>query len=512
MLHPEPQQLGVLEIDRDTNVSKQRICIILLVILLLSIVLIMPAKAQSSGWSEPYRLSSPAGLASEAYLVADQYGYVHCFWTETLFENQRSIIKYARFDGATWTQPIDIYLTDREVRNISPVVDRQGILYIAWAEGQGAAAYYTYMYTHAPANDALSAQNWATPLQTKLPARAVYLRVDSKGIFHILYINQTEESGVYYIRSDDKGITWSAPVWLDPDILPNHIPDGLNFEIDENDGLHAAWWYGGLDRSRPDWVRYTHSLDEGKSWSAPLTIDRYIEESEHNLTNASPVMIVQGQTVHLIWAAGSLPYRYYSFSTDAGRTWSMPVQIFGELQGQAFDGLAVDGAGRVHYFAQIRYPIGIYHAYWDQNRWSKPSLIYLIAEEGSEDDFGDRVHAHFTLPVIRGGNQLILTFTDAPSDPNRRLFVMYRTLDDISPLENVPTPVPTMTPVPIPSPTPKQPTPMPSQTATVPSFERTEDQPLGRIPAPDLAIRLALIPTLLVLGATIIFQLYRRKL
>ena len=220
-------------------------------------------------------------------------------------------------------------------------------------------------------------------------------------------------------------------------------------------------------------------------------------------------MIVQGQTVHIIWAAGSSPYRNHRFSTDAGRTWSPPVHIFGELHGQAFDGLALDGSGRVHFFGQIRYPMGIYHAYWDQTGWSKPSLIYLISEDGSS--LGDRVHAHHTLPVIRAGNQLVLTFTDGPADPNRRLFVMHRTLDDILPLESMPTPVSTATSVPISGPTPEQATPMPEWTATAPSLELTEVQPLGRIPAPDLAIRVALVPTLLVLGGAMIFRLYKRK-
>jgi len=510
MLHPDPQQLRCPEIIKDWNVNRQRIAIALLFVLLLSIFWIAPAQAQvQGGWSEPYRLSSEAGKASEGYLVADQYGYIHCFWTEILFENQLTIIKYARFDGTTWTKPNDIHVTSLGIVNVSPFVDQQGMLHIAWAEGLIGPAYYTY----APANNAFSAQSWAKPVQINVPARVVHLRVDSRDVIHILYIDQTNESaGLYYLRSEDRGITWSEPVWLDPDILPRHIPDSLTFEIDENDGLHAVWFYGTREENEtPDWVRYAHSLDGGRTWSAPFLIDQHKEESDHKLTFAGPIMKVQGQTVHAIWAAGSLPYRYHRFSADAGRTWTAPVQIFGELHGQAFDGLAVDRAGRVHFFGQIRYPMGIYHAYWDQTRWSKPSLVYLISEDGSEESMGDRVHVHYSLPVIRAGNQLVLTFTDGPADPNRRLFVMYRTLDDILPLEAEPTPMLTETPVPMSSPAPRQPTPMPEWTATTPSLELTEVRPLGRIPAPDLAIRVALVPTLLVLVGTMIFRLYKRK-
>jgi hypothetical protein len=491
-------------------VSKQRMGIAFLAISLLSIFWIAPAQAQVVGseWSEPYRLSSEAGIASEGYLVADRFGYVHCFWTEKLFANQNTMIKYARFDGTTWTKPNDIYVTGRGIRNVSPFVDEQGTLHLAWAEGLIGPAYYT----HAPANDALSAQDWARPLQINVPASSVYLRVDSRGVFHILYIDRTEESGVYYIRSEDRGTIWSEPVWLDPDILPAHIPDGLNFELDENDGLHAVWFYGaGELGARPDWIRYTHSLDGGHTWSAPFLIDQFNEGSDHNLTTPGPIMAVQGQTVHVIWAAGSLPYRNHRYSTDAGLTWSAPAQIFGELQGQAFDGLAVDRSGRVHFFGQIRYPMGIYHAFWDQTRWSNPSLVYSVAEVGSAEAIGENVQAHFTLPVIRAGNQLVLTFTDPPADPNRRLFVMYRTLGDIPPLENMPTPGPAAMPGPESSLTPGQPAAVRKWTPTAPPLGSAEVQPLRRAPAADLSIRVALIPTLVVLAGALIFQLYRRK-
>jgi len=491
--------------------SKQKISIIFCAIsfLLIFWIGLTQAQVQGGGWSELYRLSSEAGKASEAYLVADSYGYVHCFWTELLFEDQRTIIQYARFDGETWSTPNDIYVSQpyHGIKNVSPVVDQQGILYIAWAEGLNGPAYYIY----APATNALSARNWAQPLQIDIPARVVQLRIDSKNVFHILYINREEEPGVYYVRSEDQGRSWSEPIWLDPDILPAHIPDSLNFELDENDGLHAVWFYGALDETgRPDWVRYTHSLDGGDTWSVPFMIDQYVEEGEHNLTTASPVMIVQGQTVHVIWAAGSLPYRFHRFSTDAGQTWSLPKWIFGDLHGQAFDGLALDGSGRVHFIGQIRYPFGIYHAYWDQTQWTPPSLIYLIAQEGSEEGIGDRVHAHYTLPVIRAGNQLVLTFTDGPADPNRRLFTIHRTLDDIAPLGPMPTPAPTAIPAPLPIPAPKRPTPMPTATATAPLFDITAVPPLADIPRPDFALWVALVPVLLLVTGIVVVRLFYR--
>jgi len=83
------------------RMSKPGIAIALWAVSLLSIFWIASAHAQTydNRWSEPYRLSSEAGKASEGYLVADQFGNVHSFWVETLFADQKRLIKYARFDG-----------------------------------------------------------------------------------------------------------------------------------------------------------------------------------------------------------------------------------------------------------------------------------------------------------------------------------------------------------------------------------------------------------------------------
>jgi hypothetical protein len=241
-------------------------------------------------------------------------------------------------------------------------------------------------------------------------------------------------------------------------------------------------------------------------------LDHYDEATEHNLSSASPIMTVQGKTVHVIWGAGELPYRHHRYSTDAGLTWSTTRRIFGELHGQAFDGFAIDGAGRVHFIGQIRYPMGIYHAYWDETRWSTPSLIYLIAaNEGDEGkDLGDLIAAHNTNPVVRAGNQLVITFADNPSFPNRRLFAMQRTLDDIQAIETVATPTPSPTLVPEPTATSWQPTPRPTLLAASLDPRPTDTRSSAQAPSWDLALRLAVVPTLLLLAGTVLVQWWFR--
>jgi hypothetical protein len=227
------------------------------------------------------------------------------------------------------------------------------------------------------------------------------------------------------------------------------MPADIQFQIDENDVLHIAWYYFSLDFSGADWVRYTRSVDGGVSWSTPFTIDKKdppgTSATEKDLSEATPRMIATGGTVHLIWAAGDQNfYRYHRFSNNSGETWSRPARVFGNLNGQAGDGFTVDGAGRVHFFSQIRFPRGIYHMIWDRGEWSIPSLVYLISVS-SDDPIGSRVHAHRTYPAVRAGNQIVLTFTDPPGTAHRRLFTMTRTLNDVEALPVDPTPVPVPT-------------------------------------------------------------------
>jgi hypothetical protein len=305
------------------------------------------------------------------------------------------------------------------------------------------------MYTEAPVLEAYSAKNWQKARRLELPsAGSIFLKIDTKDVFHILYtVGAGGDPGVYYTRSVNRGVLWSTSYKLDPDIPGNHSPADLQFQIDSNDNLHAVWYYVALDFTGADWVRYTHSLDGGETWSAPFTIDKVdqgVVTEEEKLNDARARLFTNGETVHIIWATrvGSNYLRNHRYSNNSGDNWSMATRVFGDLNGQAGDGFALDGAGRVHFFSQIRFPRGIWHMTWDAGEWSLPSLVYLISLD-SGDPFGDRIHAHRTYPIIRAGNQIVLTFTDPPGTPGRRLFAIQRTLDDVEPIALQPTPTPT---------------------------------------------------------------------
>jgi hypothetical protein len=467
-------------------------------------VSLIQAQVIDNSWSPPYRLSTEAGKASNNTMVADQYGFVHVFWVETGFPDNRSVIQYARFDGNTWSRPLDIYVSQPgiTVGRVSPFVDQDGTLHLAWTEGIRGPVYYT----KAPAYDALSAHHWQRPIRVDIPAYWVKLLVDSEGTVHILYDEFTgSEKGVYYLHSEDQGINWSQAIWLDPDIPENLSPTVLQFGLDANEGLHAVWEYIMPDnRARGQWIRYAHSLDGGKNWSVPITIDQANSEG-NGLPLPYPGLAIHGQTVHVVWAGDDQTHREHRFSMDAGQTWSAPKRIFGDLLGQARgDGLAVDAAGRVHFVGQIRSPQGLYHAYWDQGHWSVPSLFYLISR-GASDPIGNRIHAHDVRLAIRAGNQLVITFSNA----GPVLYAMHRIPNDTATLHVVPTPVSTPT---------SKPSPTSIAVARTPTPEMSRME-LGAVPPPanptasSNVVWLAVVPSMILVIVTVVFQvLLRRRL
>lgn len=410
---------------------------------------------EEEGWSDLLRLSSLEGEAGEASMVADQYGYLHTFWVETGFDHARSVLQYSRYDGQDWTLPVSVYLSwpDVVIQSVSGAVTEEGRLFLIWTESLAGPVYYM----SAAVEEAFSAQNWSDPLRLNLPASQLALRVDQEETFHVVYLSQQEENpGVFYTFSQNQGKSWSYPLRLDPDIPATASPSWLGFELDDSGGLHTVWSYADLTvpGTSGRWIRYAGSLDGGRTWSSPVSID-FAQGYEDEMRQPNPSIAVSGDSVVVVWAGDTETRREYRVSRDRGQTWQETQLAFGDLQGQAIgDGMAMDSLGRVHFAGQLRWPQAVYHLVWDGEAWSEPAMVYYIRADAKEEIAG-RIHAHRVRVAVRGGNDLVLTFTTAPSEPQNILYVMTKRLEDAPAFEPVaaPTLPPTEAPLAVVAPT-----------------------------------------------------------
>ena len=389
------------------------------------------AQVQGPNWSEPYRLSSPYGDASEATMLSDDFGLVHVFWSENGFDHLRSLIYYATYNGESWSTPADIYASwpGVGISDLSASVDQEGYLHLVWSEG----LMGPLKYAQAQIGEASAARSWQEPIRIDVPATKVEVAVDEAGVIHIVYADSAgEQPGIYYLFSENDGKAWTYPTWLDPDIPVSTLLNWLDMAVDETDGLHIVWAYRdeATAGSLAGWVRYSHSLDGGETWMEPFSVD-FSDEEADELRMANPGIVASDEEVHLVWSGTSDTQRDHRFSLDRGLTWSETELILNGLEGQAIgDGLATDSLGRVHFVGQIRWPQAIYHGVWDSDTWSEPNVIYLI-RQGSTDDFAGRIHAHNVRLAVHNGNQLVMTFTTAPAEDQSVLYAMQAVLDEV---------------------------------------------------------------------------------
>ncbi len=180
--------------------------------------------------------------------------------------------------------------------------------------------------------------SWSVPvtLGDGSPDGGVQLVTDGTTITAVWARSDGGVGQVQSASSSDAGLSWSGPVTVSDAGLgvfnPQLVTDGTT--------ITAVWFQLGEEFSR---IQSASSSDAGASWSTPVTVSdaAYVFD---------PQLVTDGDTITAMWVrwnggrvkGGDLRPQTAS-STDAGASWSTPVNVLHGRVDQFERGLVTDG-------------------------------------------------------------------------------------------------------------------------------------------------------------------------
>lgn len=369
-----------------------------------------PAVAQTPGCSKDTSVllfedshvrPNGGGPIVAPFVFADQGGYVHVLWSHWDLDvdptGETSSIYYMQRDvQGEWGPAVNVLISPSGMRADYPQasVDADGRLYVIWNGGGDV------FVSSADVTEALDVHAWSPPLMVPLDGRAyapVGLVLDADNVLHVVFSELG--LGVFYLFSNDGGVSWSSPVEITPP-LSRESTEMPKLRIDSAGTMYVVWTQLQLPTGYPPTgVYFSRSTDQGQSWNAPVQIAG-LDDGEANLAQS-----LSGQlnvVYHGRAGIGGLLHRY---SDDGGLTWSEPTTLVPRRQGglTGAPGIAVDSAGTIHMIASQEYP-NLWYGVWDGHSWGSlldaSTLLYESPQGYTEQPalavgLGNQVHLVF---------------------------------------------------------------------------------------------------------------------
>jgi len=179
------------------------------------------------------------------------------------------------------------------------------------------------------------------------------IAVDSDNNLHVVLDAGTE---IYYVKSTNRGRTWSQPTMISDPGPSNPLTDSLDPHITIGPGGEIyVVWYQRPAGFESDEVFFTKSTDGGITWSTDVMV------STSSIPSSDPrIAVAPNGDIYVVWeeklcyCENYLPTTprvviYYAKSTDGGQTWSIgEVAVPDSTEALIHPDVAIDSRGRIH--------------------------------------------------------------------------------------------------------------------------------------------------------------------
>lgn len=302
------------------------------------------------------RIAPPPGRFVFGYPkgVVDARGRLHLLWAEPI--SLDSLIDqswtggwerrlwYAVHNDGSWTEPREVYRDDvpffwSQSQAAGVRLDRMGRVHVVARRTILARSLVHLVIDGAEQRSSIV----PTP-----PGVYTDFALDGDRIFVVLagWVDQRmeEKGNVYFMRSDDLGYHWTAPVVIGPSVQ-GHARE-VQVVLTPDASVRLLWAHDQAGRDYPDIIRHAESGDLGTTWTM---VDELDVPSPFTRLRAAADRCGEIHVAFDPWPTGDFSRRQYGYAHWFGQ-WEPPLLPFPNLRPVYVD-LAYGMGGDLYLFA-----------------------------------------------------------------------------------------------------------------------------------------------------------------
>ena len=303
-------------------------------------------------WTTTKRLTFTSGYSGSPAIAVDASLNLHVVWQDNTYGNYEVLYKKSTDWGVTWTAGKRLTLTSGGSNNPVIAVDATGNLHVVWYDNTpgNEEIFYSKSKDKGVTWTAGKRLTW-TSGGSEIPA----IGVDSSGNLHVVWRDDTPgNSEVYHKKSTDGGTTWTANKRLTWTSGSSEFPA---IGVDSSDNLYAVWQDNTPGNSE---IYCRKSTDGGTTW---ITTRRLTFNS--GFSYFPDIAVDTSGRIHVVWedSTPGNPEIYYRRSTDGGTTWITTRRLTWTSGWSEVPAIGVDSSDNLHLVWQDNTP-GNYEIYY----------------------------------------------------------------------------------------------------------------------------------------------------